>query len=77
MDLRYFLSGGMMLSALFTALFGLAYTWQIHSLAYFIVIQVCFTRFMSIQFSIMVVYALACSITMQVYHTSDISRHSR
>ena len=40
MDLRYFLCGGMTLSALFTALFGLAYTWQIHSLAYFISIQV-------------------------------------
>ena len=40
MDLRYFLFGGMTLSAVFTALIGLAYTWNIHSLAYFICIQV-------------------------------------
>ena len=40
MDLRYFLSGGMTLSAVFTALFGLAYIWEIHSLAYFLIIQV-------------------------------------
>ncbi|XP_043206038.1 glucose-6-phosphate exchanger SLC37A2-like isoform X1 [Amphibalanus amphitrite] len=40
MDLRYFLSGGMALSAVFTALFGLAYVWEIHSLAYFLIIQI-------------------------------------
>ena len=40
MDLRYFLSLGMILSGFFTFLFGLAYFANIHSLAFFIVIQV-------------------------------------
>ena len=40
MDLRYFLSGGMILSGIFTFLFGLAYNTNIHSLGYFISIQV-------------------------------------
>ena len=37
---RYFLSGGMLLSGIFTMLFGFAYYWGIHSIAYFIIIQV-------------------------------------
>ena len=40
MDLRYFLSGGMILSGIFTFLFGIAYNTNIHSLGYFISIQV-------------------------------------
>ena len=40
MDLRYFLSLGMIFSGFFTFLFGLAYFANIHSLAFFIVIQV-------------------------------------
>lgn len=40
MDLRYFLTGGMILSGLFTSLMGLAYFLEIHSFTYFIVIQV-------------------------------------
>ena len=40
MDLRYFLSGGMILSGIFTFLFGIAYDLNIHSLGYFIAIQV-------------------------------------
>lgn len=40
LNLRYFLSGGMLLSGLFTALFGLARYWEIHSLPYFIVVQI-------------------------------------
>jgi len=40
MDLRYFLSGGMILSGIFTFLFGLANNVNIHSLGYFIAIQV-------------------------------------
>jgi len=40
MDLRYFLTFGMILSGLFTFLFGFAYYYNIHSLAYFIFIQV-------------------------------------
>jgi len=40
MDLRYFLTLGMMLSGLFTFLFGFAFYYNIHSLAYFIFIQV-------------------------------------
>ncbi|XP_009696174.1 PREDICTED: sugar phosphate exchanger 2, partial [Cariama cristata] len=41
LPLRYYLSGGMVLSGLFTALFGLGYFWDIHVLWYFIVVQVC------------------------------------
>lgn len=40
LSLRYYLSGGMVLSGLFTALFGLGYFWDIHVLWYFIVVQV-------------------------------------
>lgn len=39
-NVRYFLSIGMMLSGLFGFLFGLAYWTDIHSLAYFIIVQV-------------------------------------
>ncbi|XP_068772892.1 glucose-6-phosphate exchanger SLC37A2 isoform X3 [Struthio camelus] len=41
LPLRYYLSGGMVLSGLFTALFGLGYFWDIHALWYFIVMQIC------------------------------------
>ncbi|XP_037093608.1 glucose-6-phosphate exchanger SLC37A2-like isoform X3 [Pollicipes pollicipes] len=40
MDLRYFLSLGMLMSAVFVWLFGAAYYWNVHSLAFFIIIQV-------------------------------------
>jgi OPA family glycerol-3-phosphate transporter-like MFS transporter 1/2 len=40
MNLRYYLSFGMIASGVFTFLFGLAYYLEIHSIAYFIVIQV-------------------------------------
>ena len=39
-NLRYFLSIGMVTSGLFTILFGLGRYWHIHSLAYYIAIQV-------------------------------------
>jgi OPA family glycerol-3-phosphate transporter-like MFS transporter 1/2 len=39
-NIRYFLTAGMILTGIFTALFGLAEYWNIHSLTYFIVIQV-------------------------------------
>ena len=39
-NLRYFLSIGMITSGLFTILFGLGRYWHIHSLAYYIAIQV-------------------------------------
>uniref|UniRef100_A0A8B9E070 Glucose-6-phosphate exchanger SLC37A2 n=1 Tax=Anser cygnoides TaxID=8845 RepID=A0A8B9E070_ANSCY len=38
LPLRYYLSGGMVLSGLFTALFGLGYFWDIHVLWYFIIV---------------------------------------
>ncbi|XP_067166294.1 glucose-6-phosphate exchanger SLC37A2 isoform X2 [Apteryx mantelli] len=41
LPLRYYLSGGMVLSGVFTALFGLGYFWDIHVLWYFIVMQIC------------------------------------
>ena len=40
MDLRYFLSGGMILSGIFTFLFGLGYNVKIHSLGYYIAFEV-------------------------------------
>ncbi|XP_037072114.1 glucose-6-phosphate exchanger SLC37A2-like [Pollicipes pollicipes] len=40
MDLRYFMTAGMLFSASFTAAFGLAYFWKIHSLTYFIAVQI-------------------------------------
>jgi OPA family glycerol-3-phosphate transporter-like MFS transporter 1/2 len=39
-NLRYFLSLGMIMSGLFTFLFGLAHYIDVHSIAYFIVVQV-------------------------------------
>lgn len=39
-DLRYFLTGGMLGSGACVALFGAAYFWQIHSMTYFITVQV-------------------------------------
>lgn len=45
LPLRYYLSAGMVLSGLFTSLFGLGYFWDIHMLWYFVLIQVraCYT----------------------------------
>lgn len=40
LPLRYYLSAGMVLSGLFTSLFGLGYFWDIHMLWYFVLIQV-------------------------------------
>lgn len=40
LPLRYYLSFGMVSSGLFTALFGLGFYWNIHSLGYYAVIQV-------------------------------------
>ncbi|XP_059533161.1 glucose-6-phosphate exchanger SLC37A2 isoform X1 [Myotis daubentonii] len=41
LPLRYYLSAGMLLSGLFTSLFGLGYFWDIHVLWYFVLIQIC------------------------------------
>lgn len=40
LPLRYYLSVGMLMSGLFTCLFGLGFYWRIHSLAYYAFIQV-------------------------------------
>ncbi|KAL6757692.1 glycerol-3-phosphate permease-like protein [Haematococcus lacustris] len=40
LDLRLFLSAGMMGSGIFVALFGMGFFWNIHSLAYYIVVSV-------------------------------------
>ncbi|KAJ6658733.1 hypothetical protein lerEdw1_019893 [Lerista edwardsae] len=40
LPIRYYLSGGMVLSGLFTALFGLGYYWNIHELWYFVLVQI-------------------------------------
>jgi len=41
-NLRYFLSFGMISSGFFACLLGLAYTFDIHRLEYFIVVQILF-----------------------------------
>uniref|UniRef100_A0A8V0ZXY9 Glucose-6-phosphate exchanger SLC37A2 n=1 Tax=Gallus gallus TaxID=9031 RepID=A0A8V0ZXY9_CHICK len=41
LPLRYYLSGGMLLSGIFTALFGFGYFLNIHVLWYYIIVQVC------------------------------------
>ncbi|XP_005378512.1 PREDICTED: sugar phosphate exchanger 2 isoform X2 [Chinchilla lanigera] len=40
LPLRYYLSAGMLLSGLFTSLFGLGYFWDIHVLWYFVLVQI-------------------------------------
>ncbi|XP_031562482.1 glucose-6-phosphate exchanger SLC37A2-like [Actinia tenebrosa] len=40
MDLRYFLTVGMFTSGIFTILFGMGFFWKIHSLAYFLTVQI-------------------------------------
>ena len=40
-DLRYYLTFGMLMSGLFTALFGFGRYWNIHHIGYYIAIQVC------------------------------------
>ncbi|XP_037543763.1 glucose-6-phosphate exchanger SLC37A2 [Nematolebias whitei] len=40
LPLRYYLSFGMVMSGLFTSLFGLGYYWNIHSLGYYAFVQV-------------------------------------
>lgn len=40
-SLRYFLAFGMMLSGVFSYMFGVAKTWNIHSLTYFVIVQAC------------------------------------
>ncbi|KAK3738535.1 hypothetical protein QZH41_012045 [Actinostola sp. cb2023] len=40
MDLRIFLSGGMFVTGIFTMLFGFGYFWKIHSLAFFLTVQI-------------------------------------
>ncbi|PAA62696.1 hypothetical protein BOX15_Mlig018841g1 [Macrostomum lignano] len=39
-NLRYYLGCGMLLSGLTTALFGLGYYWDVHSMTYFILVQI-------------------------------------
>ncbi|KAM9659669.1 glucose-6-phosphate exchanger SLC37A2 [Trichechus inunguis] len=41
LPIRYYLSAGMLLSGLFTALFGMGYFWNVHMLWYFVLIQIC------------------------------------
>ncbi|MCO5597381.1 hypothetical protein L7F22_051457 [Adiantum nelumboides] len=40
LDLRWFLSGGMVGSGVFVSLFGFAYWWNVHWLGYFLIIQI-------------------------------------
>ncbi|XP_077985488.1 glucose-6-phosphate exchanger SLC37A2-like [Glandiceps talaboti] len=39
-NLRYFLTFGMIMSGLFTILFGMGYFWNVHTLPYYIVVQI-------------------------------------
>ncbi|TMW44843.1 hypothetical protein DOY81_010077 [Sarcophaga bullata] len=40
-SLRYFLAFGMIFSGVFSYLFGIAKTWSIHNMAYFVIVQAC------------------------------------
>lgn len=40
LPLRYYLSSGMLLSGLFTALFGLGFYWNIHALWFYVLVQI-------------------------------------
>lgn len=40
-SLRYFLAFGMIFSGVFSYLFGVARTWGVHSITYFVIIQAC------------------------------------
>lgn len=40
-SLRYFLAFGMIFSGVFSYLFGIAKTWSIHSMTYFVIVQAC------------------------------------
>ncbi|XP_013111157.2 glucose-6-phosphate exchanger SLC37A2 [Stomoxys calcitrans] len=40
-SLRYFLAFGMILSGVFSYLFGVAKTWGVHAMAYFVLVQIC------------------------------------
>lgn len=44
LPLRYYLTAGMLLSGLFTSLFGLGFYWNIHALWYYCVMQVRFRQ---------------------------------
>ncbi|CAH1797625.1 unnamed protein product [Owenia fusiformis] len=46
-NLRYFLTGGMLLSGIFTMMFGFARYWKIHSFTYFIAMQIICGAFQS------------------------------
>ena len=47
MDLRLFLAGGLVLSGVFCCLFGLGYFWDVHSLSFYLVVQVFHGAFQS------------------------------
>ncbi|MCL7041478.1 hypothetical protein MKW94_012098 [Papaver nudicaule] len=47
-DLRYFLTFGMIFSGLSTVLFGLGYWWNIHSLGFYLIVQIVSGLFQSI-----------------------------
>lgn len=40
LDLRYFLTGGMLGSGMFVSLFGMAFFWKIHSFSYFVAVSI-------------------------------------
>ncbi len=56
MDLRYFLAVSMMLSGAMSVLFGLAFYVDIHSFAYFVVMQVIAGIFQSAGFKVFTIF---------------------
>ena len=46
LDLRYFIAGGMVGSGIITILFGMGRYWEIHSLAFYIFVQVIYLLFL-------------------------------
>ncbi len=53
-DLRLFLSMGMLFSGIFTMAFGMAYYWGIHTIAYFLLVQVNAVRSVVVVMMVMV-----------------------
>lgn len=72
MDLRHFLTVGMLLSGLMSVFFGLGYFWKLHSFAYFVTIQVIIVQQiliipgMFVLYMLMLIYA---SLTLFVMAT--------
>ena len=74
MDLRHFLTIGMLLSGLMSVFFGLGYFWKLHNFAYFVTIQVIimqqiFIPGMFVLYLLMLIYV---SLTLSIMATQQL-----